>query len=259
MKKMKDFILDHLEGAIVALIIIGIVAIAFLVYYKSSFLNFFFLPVILAGYFLGKKRAVLAGIFCILLVILYLIFSPLLIEFLYNNYKSLIFIFLFKIITIGGIFYCLNQFLAKIPMASSKTKINLLAEFLAGISNITFLILSILSSNILYSGLGFLISTVIIIVVYLIFCKKHRILTKNGRIIFKIIISAMITISFFDVFYFLINIVWIGALFSILVYFILIIKLNITSIKTIKSIMTTLFEICKAVFKKKKNLKLKMS
>jgi len=78
MKKIKNFILDHLEGAIVALIIIGIVAIAFLVYYKSSFLNFFFLPVILAGYFLGKKKAVLAGVFCILLVILYLIFSPLL-------------------------------------------------------------------------------------------------------------------------------------------------------------------------------------
>ena len=78
MKKIKKYILDHLEGAIVALIIIGIVAIAFLVYYKYSFLNFFFLPVILAGYFLGKKKAVLAGISCILLVILYLIFSPLL-------------------------------------------------------------------------------------------------------------------------------------------------------------------------------------
>jgi hypothetical protein len=78
MKKIKKYILDHLEGGIVALIIIGIVAIAFLVYYKYSFLNFFFLPVILAGYFLGKKKAVLAGISCILLVILYLIFSPLL-------------------------------------------------------------------------------------------------------------------------------------------------------------------------------------
>jgi len=76
MRKIKDFILDHLEGAIVALIIVGIVAVAFLVYYKSSFLNFFFLPVILAGYFLGKKKAVLAGIFCILLVVFYLIFSP---------------------------------------------------------------------------------------------------------------------------------------------------------------------------------------
>ncbi len=78
MKKIKKYILDHLEGAIVALIIIGIMAIAFLVYYKYSFLNFFFLPVILAGYFLGKRKAVLAGIFCILLVVFYLIFSPLL-------------------------------------------------------------------------------------------------------------------------------------------------------------------------------------
>jgi hypothetical protein len=75
MKKIKAFILEHFEGAIIALVFIGAFAIAFLVYYKLSFLNFFFLPVILSGYFLGKRSAVLTGIFCVLLVILYLIFS----------------------------------------------------------------------------------------------------------------------------------------------------------------------------------------
>jgi len=80
MKKIKSFILDHFEGFLVVLIFIGIMAIAFLVYYKFSFLNFFFLPVILSGYFLGKKRAVLTGIFCILLVILYMFFYPILLS-----------------------------------------------------------------------------------------------------------------------------------------------------------------------------------
>jgi hypothetical protein len=75
MKKIKAFILEHFEGAIIALVFIGVFAIAFLVYYKLSFLNFFFLPVILSGYFLGKRSAVLTGFFCVLLVILYLIFS----------------------------------------------------------------------------------------------------------------------------------------------------------------------------------------
>jgi len=74
MKRIKTFILDHFEGALIILIFIGIVAITFLVYYKFSFLNFFFLPVILAGYYLGKKKAVLTGIFCVLLVILFQVF-----------------------------------------------------------------------------------------------------------------------------------------------------------------------------------------
>jgi len=74
MKKIKTFILEHFEGAIIALVFFGVFAIAFLVYYKLSFLNFFFLPVILSGYFLGKRSAVLTGFFCVLFVTLYLIF-----------------------------------------------------------------------------------------------------------------------------------------------------------------------------------------
>ena len=74
MKKIKTFVLDHFEGAIISLVFLGIIAIAFFVYYKLSFLNFFFIPVILTGYFLGKKKAVLIGIFCVLSVILYFAF-----------------------------------------------------------------------------------------------------------------------------------------------------------------------------------------
>jgi hypothetical protein len=78
MKKIKEFILKHFEGSLIILIFIGVLAIVFLVTYKFSFLNFFFLPVILSGYFLGQKRAVLTGIFCILLVVFYLMFTNLL-------------------------------------------------------------------------------------------------------------------------------------------------------------------------------------
>lgn len=74
MSKIKKFFFDHFELSLIILIFLGILAIAFLVTYKLSFLNFFFLPVILSGYFLGKRQAVLTGIFCVLLVILYFIF-----------------------------------------------------------------------------------------------------------------------------------------------------------------------------------------
>jgi hypothetical protein len=80
MRKLKDFVLSHFEGSIIILVLVGILAIAFLVHYKFSFLNFFFLPVILSGYYLGKKEAVLFSTFCVLVVALYLIFSHLFME-----------------------------------------------------------------------------------------------------------------------------------------------------------------------------------
>jgi hypothetical protein len=78
MKTIKTFFLAHFEGSLILLIILGILAIAFLVHFKFAFLNFFFLPVILAGYFLGKKEAVLISILSILLILLYLLFSKIL-------------------------------------------------------------------------------------------------------------------------------------------------------------------------------------
>ncbi|MCK4931317.1 MAG: hypothetical protein KAT01_04050 [Candidatus Aminicenantes bacterium] len=78
MKTIKTFFLKHFEGSLILLIILGILAIAFLVHFKFVFLNFFFLPVILAGYFLGKKEAVLISILSILLVLFYLLFSKIL-------------------------------------------------------------------------------------------------------------------------------------------------------------------------------------
>jgi hypothetical protein len=74
MNKIKAFVLKNFEVSLIILILVGILAIAFLVHYKFAFLNFFFLPVILSGYFLGQRRAVLTAIFCILLMILYLLF-----------------------------------------------------------------------------------------------------------------------------------------------------------------------------------------
>ncbi|MDH7513774.1 MAG: hypothetical protein QHH14_12580 [Clostridiales bacterium] len=80
MKKIKSLALRHFETTLIILILLGIVAIAFLVQYKIAFLNFFFLPVILAGYYLGKRQAVLAACLCVLLITLYLIFTHVLVN-----------------------------------------------------------------------------------------------------------------------------------------------------------------------------------
>jgi hypothetical protein len=76
-RRIKEFVLGHFEGAILGLIVAGVLVMALLVQNKFSFLNYFFLPVILSGYFLGKNRAVLTAAFSVLLVILYLIYEEL--------------------------------------------------------------------------------------------------------------------------------------------------------------------------------------
>lgn len=71
----RRIIVRRSDRLILALILGGALVVAFLVQQKISFLNFFFLPVILAGYYLGKRQAVLSAFFCILLVTLYFIFE----------------------------------------------------------------------------------------------------------------------------------------------------------------------------------------
>jgi hypothetical protein len=75
MNKLSRFIQDHFETALIVLIILGVLAIAFLVHYKLAFLNFFFLPVILSATFLGKDRGVLTAVLCVLVVFFYLLLS----------------------------------------------------------------------------------------------------------------------------------------------------------------------------------------
>jgi len=74
-RRLKAFISGHYEGVILSAVLFGILAIAFLVRYRFSFLNFFFLPVILAGYYLGKRKGVLLATLCVLLVALYYVFQ----------------------------------------------------------------------------------------------------------------------------------------------------------------------------------------
>jgi len=68
-------VLDHFELFLVILVFLGVIGTALLVQYKLAFLNFFFLPVILSGHFLGKKQGVLTAFFSILVVVCYLLFT----------------------------------------------------------------------------------------------------------------------------------------------------------------------------------------
>jgi hypothetical protein len=77
-KRLAAYVRLHFEAFIILLVILGIVLIGVLVTYKVSFLNFFFLPVILAGYYLGKKKAVLLATLAVLLVYCFYLYKRLL-------------------------------------------------------------------------------------------------------------------------------------------------------------------------------------
>ena len=76
MEKIKERFFKHFEKIIVASILLGIVLINYFTPYKIGFLNFFYLPIIVAGYFLGKRMAVLTAVFCILIVAFFLLLFP---------------------------------------------------------------------------------------------------------------------------------------------------------------------------------------
>jgi hypothetical protein len=97
-RKLKGVVAAHFEGFILAVALAGIIAIAFLVRYQVAFLNFFFLPVILAGYYLGKRKGVLLAVMCVLLVVFDFVFQ----EKVFGGRNRLGFDELINLVTWGG-------------------------------------------------------------------------------------------------------------------------------------------------------------
>lgn len=74
--RVRNFVVRHLEGLFI-LLIIGIVVVVFYFFpYKIAFLNFFYLPVLLAAHFLGKRKAVMGALLCFLSGILFAWYRP---------------------------------------------------------------------------------------------------------------------------------------------------------------------------------------
>jgi HD-GYP domain-containing protein (c-di-GMP phosphodiesterase class II) len=76
MQTLKAFLAEHFEFLFVNTILILTTAILFVLPHKLALLNVYFLTVILAGYFLGKRLAVLGSFLCILVVGIYVVLFP---------------------------------------------------------------------------------------------------------------------------------------------------------------------------------------
>jgi len=76
MQKAKTFVLRHFELVVVLVLV---AATAFAVLFagnKIAFLNFYYIPVLVAGYFLGRNQGVLVAIAGVLMVGIYAVLNP---------------------------------------------------------------------------------------------------------------------------------------------------------------------------------------
>ncbi|MBS3907045.1 MAG: HD domain-containing protein [Syntrophaceae bacterium] len=68
MERAKEFILKHFEKILIVIILMAALAGTYLIEEKSIVLNFYYLPVLASGYFLGRRLGVLTAVFSILMV-----------------------------------------------------------------------------------------------------------------------------------------------------------------------------------------------
>jgi len=78
---MPNFILDesenftekHWEDIIILLTLLSVAAIHYFIYSKIAFLDFFYLVIVLAGYYVGKRLAILGAFFAIIMVCVFVL------------------------------------------------------------------------------------------------------------------------------------------------------------------------------------------
>ena len=76
MEAFKQFIVKHFEKVLIIIILSAAFIGTYLIEEKSIVLNFYYLPVLSAGYFLGRRMGVLTAIFSILVVVISSLFFP---------------------------------------------------------------------------------------------------------------------------------------------------------------------------------------
>jgi adenylate cyclase len=74
--RVKRYLLENFELLFVLMTLLSTAAVNYLVPAKLAFLNFYFLPIILAGYYLGRRSAVLGALLCSLVITIYVVMFP---------------------------------------------------------------------------------------------------------------------------------------------------------------------------------------
>ncbi len=76
MESLKQYLIDNFEGVFILVILTFVSAIVWVVESKLSFLNFFYLPVLLSSYYLGIRSGVLGAFFTFLVIVIFASIYP---------------------------------------------------------------------------------------------------------------------------------------------------------------------------------------
>ncbi|MGA2984393.1 MAG: HD domain-containing phosphohydrolase [Terriglobia bacterium] len=74
--RIRNFVVRYLEFLFILIVAAIVVAVFYFLPYKIAFLNFFYLPVLSAAYFLGRRKAVLCAVLCLLSGVLFAYYRP---------------------------------------------------------------------------------------------------------------------------------------------------------------------------------------
>lgn len=80
MERAKAFVAENFESVIVCVLVAATAFIILVAANKLAFLNFFYIPVLIAAYFLGKKQGVFVAMFAVLMVAMFAVLNPELFE-----------------------------------------------------------------------------------------------------------------------------------------------------------------------------------
>jgi outer membrane murein-binding lipoprotein Lpp len=75
-ERAKRYLLANFEHLFVLVALLSTAGVNYLVPTKLAFLNFYFLPIIMAGYYLGRRSAVLGALLCTLMIAIYVVLFP---------------------------------------------------------------------------------------------------------------------------------------------------------------------------------------
>jgi HD-GYP domain-containing protein (c-di-GMP phosphodiesterase class II) len=76
MDRFKHYVTGNFEQMFILVTLVTTVVTNYVLPLKLAFLNFYYLPIILAGYYLGRRRAVLGAVLCVALAALFVVLFP---------------------------------------------------------------------------------------------------------------------------------------------------------------------------------------
>ena len=74
--RKKNYFIKHSEQIFVLTVLVSVSLLNYYIPYKLAFLNFYYLPILIASYYLGRNQTLYGAILCILWVVIYAYMSP---------------------------------------------------------------------------------------------------------------------------------------------------------------------------------------